>query len=274
MNSVPFLARVEDYLGAWSYEPTRFLIQLECLRGLDLVAHMRAAKAVPAQPTQRVGGSGKPQVAVVPVVGTLMKGQSSLGGSSTVALRQEIRALAADPAVSAIVLAIDSPGGTVAGTAALAADIKAARRAKPVVAQIEDLGASAAYWLASQATAVFANEKTALVGSIGTLQTVTDSSAAAERDGVKVYRFATGPLKGAGTAGTAVTEEMQRYFQGMVEAAQVSFDAAVASGRSLSESRLAKVKTGGVFLATEAQALGLIDGIQSLDRTVAELSRR
>jgi ClpP class serine protease len=165
---------------------------------------------------------------VIEARGLLMKQQSWMGGTATLQLRRDIRAAAADPNVSAILLAIDSPGGTAAGTADLAADVRAAARQKPVWAQIEDLGASAAYWLASQADQVFANTaRRPMVGSIGTYQTVYDLSAAAEQEGVKVFHFATGPLKGAGMPGTPVTEEQQADFQGRVDAVQDSFDAAV-----------------------------------------------
>lgn len=271
--AVPAFSRLADYFGAWCYEPSRFAAQWQFIQGVDLVAHMRSALPAPTPITRMEGVGGKSQVAIIQMAGTLMKSQSSLGGTSTVRLRQEIRAAVRNPQVSAILLAIDSPGGTVAGTADLAADVKAARRQKPVWAHIDDLGASAAYWIASQAGAVFANSPTALVGSIGTIQTVVDSSAAAEKAGVKVLTFATGPLKGAGTPGTTLSEEQQAYFQQMVDASQLEFDAAVKSGRGMSDAKLSKVRTGGVFLASEAQALGLIDGVRSLDRTLAELAK-
>jgi signal peptide peptidase SppA len=216
--------------------------------------------------------SGK-SIARVVVRGTMMKGQSSFGGTSTVALRRDIRQAAADPNVSGILLDIDSPGGTVAGTADLAAEVRAARRRKPVWAHIDDLGASAAYWVASQADQLFANDRTALVGSIGTVLTVYDQSAAAEAQGVKPLVFATGPLKGAGAPGSPVTEEQRNYFQSIVDDSQVSFDAAVKNGRNFTADQLAAVKTGGVFPAAKALDLGLIDGIRSIDRTLEALAR-
>src|SRR5581483_9650939 len=110
--------------------------------------------------------------------GMLMKGQSSMGGTSTVMARRDIRQAVADQDVAGILLAIDSPGGTVAGTDDLAAEVRQARTSKPVWAAIDDLGASAAYWVASQTQRVTVNSPTALVGSIGTLQVIRDLSAA------------------------------------------------------------------------------------------------
>lgn len=265
--SVPAFSMADCY-GLWCYEPSRFTALWDYLRGID----MRAALPQPTPITQRVEGRGKSQVAVIQAVGTLTKGQSWFG-TSTMRLRQEIQSAARDPQVSAILLCVDSPGGSVAGTADLAAEVKAARKQKPVWAQISDLGASAAYWVASQAGAVFANNPTALVGSIGTMQTVVDYSGAAEKAGIKVMTFTSGPLKAAGHPGTPVTDEQAAYFQKLVDAAQVSFDAAVQSGRRLGDGKLAKVRTGEVFLANEAQALGLIDGVQPIEQTLKELAK-
>lgn len=247
----------------------------ECLP--DLMRRMAAPTPHVAMrqppPTLRMepGRNGK-SVAVIDIASVMTKAGSWWGGPGTAQIRQDIRRAAADPNVSGIMLAIDSPGGTVAGTADLAADVREARRSKPVYAQIEDLGASAAYWVASQASAVFANDPTALVGSIGTLLTVYDMSEAAKREGVEAVVFATGELKGTGLPGAPVTEAQRQYLQGVVNATQTYFDAAVKNGRGLSAAELAAVRTGGVFPAATALDLKLIDGIQPAGRTLKALA--
>jgi protease-4 len=126
-------------------------------------------------------------VAVISLTGKLMKQQASMGGgTSTVQARRDIRAAASDPDIGAILLRIDSPGGTAAGTKELADEITAAKTKKPVWAYVEDMAASAAYWAASQASRIIANE-TALVGSIGTYGVVQDTSGMAAMEGVKVH---------------------------------------------------------------------------------------
>ena len=269
---VPHFARFEDYLGAWAYEPERFRGQWELVRRTDLPLHVAAAPAARASSTDMIAAGGGKSIARVAIRGSLMKGQSSFGGTSTVQLRRDIRQAAANPDVRAILLDVESPGGTVAGTADLAAEVKAASRRKPVWAHVDDLAASAAYWVASQADMVFANDRTALVGSIGTIMTVYDYSAAAEKEGVKALVFATGPLKGAGAPGSVVTEAQQAYFQRLIDDAQRSFDAAVKAGRGLSAAELAAVRTGGVFPAGDAVGLKLIDGIRPIDRTLEALA--
>lgn len=272
--SFPPFARWDEYLGHWCVEPVFFARMWRAVELMNLPLHM-AAGPPPKAPTltEMVPARGGKNIAVIKAAGTLMKGQSSLGGAtSTIQLRRELRAAVADPTVSGIMLAIDSPGGTVAGTDAVATDVRRARRAKPVHAFIDDLGASAAYWIASQAGAVYAGSPTALVGSIGTVLTVHDASAAAEREGVKTLVFATGPIKGAGTPGTAVSEEQAAYFQSIVNGIQQHFDSAVRSGRQMTASQLAAVRTGGVWPASEAVGLKLVDGIKSLDQAVEALA--
>jgi signal peptide peptidase SppA len=266
--SVPTYRCVDSAMGLWAIWPGYF----------EYLRHSRVADAVPvplaaaSTPFRMVPGKSGKNLAVIEVNNVLSKA-ASFRGTSSIQIRQNIRQAAADPTVSGIMLAIDSPGGTVAGTADLVSDVKLARRAKPVYAQIQDLGASAAYWVASQADQVFANDKTALVGSIGTLMTVYDMSLAAEKEGIKPFVFATGPLKGAGTPGAPLTDGQQAYFQQLVDDSQASFDAAVRTGRGMSAADLAKVRTGGVFTASQALELKLIDGIRSIDRTLEALAQ-
>jgi signal peptide peptidase SppA len=270
-----------------NFLPTPFPLSVPSYRAADLVwavwrdyfttldpaAFAPSPWSAPAAaPFRMVSGRGGKSLAVVEVNNVLTK-SATWWGTSSVQVRQNVRQAAADPNVSGILLAIDSPGGTVAGTADLAADVRAARRQKPVWAQIQDLGASAAYWVASQADQVFANDRTALVGSVGTLMTVYDMSALAEKAGVKALVFATGPLKGTGAMGAPVTDGQQAYLQQIVDDSQASFDAAVRAGRGMSAKELAAVRTGAVFTAPQALDLKLLDGIRSLDRTLEALAQ-
>lgn len=269
----PEFARLSDYFGLWCYEPLAFAGVWALHAETDLVRHAAAA------PPRRTEGSleftpgkGGQSVAVVRMAGTLMKHTPSMGGTSTVQLRRDVRAAAQDDKVSGILLSIDSPGGTVAGTYELAAEVKAARRKKPVWAHVDDLAASAAYWVASQADAVYAGNPTAQVGSIGTFQVVYDLSKQAEAEGVRPLVFKTGPLKGGAIPGAPVSDEQAAYYQRNVDGVQEHFDAAVRAGRGLSAEELKAVRSGGVFPAAEAAERRLIDGIKGLDATLAALA--
>lgn len=270
---VPTFARLSDYAGFWLCEPLYSQKLWQIVGGIDLAAHVKGGEPEPMKSlVEKVPAPGGKSVSVIRLTGLLMKSASSFGGTSTVQARREIRAAAADPDVSGILLAIDSPGGTVAGTDDLARDVKAAGRTKPVWAHAEDLLASAAYWVASQAQRITANSPTALVGSIGTLQVINDLSAAAEKEGIRTMVFSTGPLKGLGTPGSKVTEEQASHVQSLVNSIQEQFDSAVQKGRGLGAKELAAVRHGGVMTATQALDAKLIDGIQPLQKTLAELT--
>lgn len=272
--SVPHFPRLSEYVGVWAMERSAFLQAAEIIRRMDLPKHV----AETAPPALRSGiekqtVKGK-QIAVIKMTGSLMKQQSSLdgGSTSTVQLRRDIRNAAADPDIAGILLAVDSPGGTVAGTDDLATDIRNAGKEKPVWCHVDDLCASAAYWCASQCDKIYANSVTALVGSIGTLMTVYDMSGMAEKEGIKALVFATGSLKGAGTPGSEITDEQIEYYQGIVSGTQLSFDSAVRKGRSLTDKQLEAVRSGAIYTADDALERKLIDGIQSIDATLSALA--
>lgn len=271
--AVPAFARADEYCGLWAMESTYFSAMWQFASNIDLKAHVEEGAEPLKSVVEKVPITGGKQIAVVKLAGVLMKSQSSFGGTSTIVARREIRAAANDPDVAGILLHIDSPGGTVAGTDDLAQDIRAANRVKPTWAHGEDLLASAAYWIASQTSRITANSKTALIGSIGTIQVIRDFSAAAEKEGIRTLVFATGPLKGLGTPGTKVTDDQIAHVQGLVNATQESFDDAVRKGRGLSAKELANVRHGGVLTAPEAMDKRLIDGIQPVSKTLTELTR-
>ncbi len=212
-------------------------------------------------------------VGVVKLSGPLQKFDSSMGGTNTVIARMAIRMAAADPNLHALMMVADSPGGTTAGTAELAADIAAAAAVKPCYGYAEDLCASAAYWALSQCTKIFANP-TAMIGSIGTVAVIHDSSKAYEMAGVKVHVLATGPLKGAFTDGTEVTEEQLAYYQQLVNDINAFFVAGVAKGRGMSKEKVSKLADGSVVMAGRALKNGLIDDVASFDDVLATLIKK
>jgi signal peptide peptidase SppA len=265
MNEAPF---VEHWLGPWAMRELEFNALAETVRGLDLSSHL----AGPA-PARARDASNDDQytmladgVAMIQLRGRMQKQRASLGSSaSTVDTRRAIRAAVEDPEVGSILLVIDSPGGTVAGTAELAADVAAAAEKKQVVAVVEDIGASAAYWVASQASQVFA-QKTAAVGSIGTYGVVVDSSQSAEKKGYKVHVVRAGDNKGVGTPGSPVTQDHLDQFQDEINALNDCFVSGVADGRGMSVDDVSKLSTGQTWIGEAAVKAGLIDGVKTIDQ--------
>jgi len=269
---------LDQYFGLWAVEEIRFQQMLDQISRMDLKAHVQLHSGDPriiAANVQRENLENAVSIAVVDIQGTLTKRGSSFSrAGAMVRIRQEIRNAARDPEIHGIVLRIDSPGGTVAGTADLAREVAAAAAKKPVFAFAEDLTASAAYWIASQAEKIYANDATAEIGSIGIYAGLYDVSAMAAMEGVKAVLIKSGKFKGIGFPGTEITEEQKAYWQEIVDKTQKEFSAVVAAGRKLPLAQVNQLADGRVFKAADAVDLGLIDGIQSFDQTLLDLAQR
>lgn len=279
LSPIASLPRLDQYFGVWSIDAARGAALFQHAAAIDLSAHVASSKpprlesAIDVMDLPAPGNPSQTQrIATVFATGTLTKAGTSIDSSSSLAqFRRDVRQVAADPTVDGILLIIDSPGGTVAGTADAAAAVADATASKPVFAYVEDLAASAAYWIASQADSITANHATAMVGSIGTYLVVYDSSQAAKNAGIKAHLFTTGPLKGAGAPGTPITPEQAAHFQQLVEQTNQQFLLAIAKGRQLDAGYVDTLATGATWLAAEALDNGLIDQIAGLDQTVSQL---
>jgi len=257
------------HMGLWMVEPHEFGRIVEAVKAgaFPMKAAFPEESNGEFQP-----GPDENGLALVPLFGPMTKGASKYEGASTVMTRLAVKDAARNPDVRAIMLHVDSPGGMVAGTAELADEVSAASRIKPVHAHIDDMAASAAYWVASQATKVTAN-RLAQVGSIGTVAVVEDTSGAAELAGVKVHVISTGKHKGGFVDGAPVTKDQLADLQERVDGMNEHFLAAVSAGRGMSMGEVRKLADGRVHLAEQALALGLIDEISSLEDAYLELAR-
>lgn len=190
------------------------------------------------------------------------------GGVSSRAVSKQLAAALNDDEVTSIMLNFDSPGGTTDGTEELANNIRKTNAQKPVFAYADGLCCSAAYWCASQCSAIGAMG-TALVGSIGTLLVLRDTSKAYSEMGIKVHVIATGDYKGAGTPGSPITKKQLDKFQNMVNGINDVFVTAVAEGRGVNEEVAKNWATGEIWTGTQAADMGLIDEVCSFDEFCA-----
>ena len=181
-------------------------------------------------PAYEVSGT----TAIVPIVGTILNKTSGLeamcGGFSCQDFRQTLRGVAADDSVKNIVLNISSGGGIITGVPEAADLIAQVAKVKPVYAYTDDVIASAAYWLASQANGIFAS-KSAEVGSIGIYMALLDTSAMFQMEGVKLELFKAGTNKAMGLPGTSLTDDQRTILQASVDKAYQQFTAYVNAKR-------------------------------------------
>jgi signal peptide peptidase SppA len=171
------------------------------------------------------------------------------GATSSEEIGDAIREAAGRDDIKAVFLNIDSPGGTVAGTPELANAVAALDKKKPVYAFSSGLMCSAAYWVASQARAIYATPS-AQVGSIGVVQAVIDNSAALDKAGIKVEVFSVGKYKAMGAPGTPLTDDQRELISSNLAEIAGEFHAAVlAKGRAIP----AEAMEGQTFSGKQAQ---------------------
>ena len=218
----------------------------------------RATKSTP-NPIQLHG-----KTAIVNVIGTIHK-------DKTRELMDTFKRIEHDRTVSNVLLCIDSPGGQLDSLADLSTMIQRGRKSKRLIAYCDDHALGAAYWIASQESGIYANS-TAMIGDLGVYTTVTDSSKQAERSGLRVHVIRSGEHKGAGTPGTEITPEQLAEAKRLVDRFGKLFVESVARGRGVSESIAKRWADGRVHVGAQAKALGLINGVETFETTLARLS--
>jgi len=208
-------------------------------------------------------------IAIVRIAGPMVKGKSSPFVSNYAAIGDALDELLETPPL-AVVLSIDSPGGMVAGAEDCVKKINQLAEKTLVVASVAGDCLSAAYRLASQCGSIWATEDSN-IGSLGTYWQLLDFSQAFAQDGIRSVLLTTGPLKGVGTVGEAISEEQQAFLQSKVDEMNARFMQDLTAGRGLSAEQLAAVSDGRWWLAAEAAGLGLVDQLGSLDDVLAAI---
>lgn len=219
-------------------------------------------------------------VAILDAIGPLFRRANLMtaisGATSYDILRQDLQAALDNPAIKAIILNIDSPGGEANGTSELAQAVYDARGAKPIIAYIGGTGASAAYWLASAADQVVI-APTAVLGSIGVQVAYRES---APKAGEKVYRFvsAQSPNKNPEIGTPAADAQIQQTIDAMagVFVGDVARNRQNAIGAESFEKATETVLTdfgkGGIFVGQAAVEAGLADSIGTFETVLAGLT--
>lgn len=255
-------------------ENVRRIVDAHGIIGLRQLAEIRAdvrerAAAGPAAP-RSAGG-----VLVLRTIGLMTQRGGTVDSApttSSAALAEEVRAAAANQAVSAMVLEWDSPGGEVYGVAELAAAIREARASKPVVSVANSLSASAAYWAAAQATEVMVTPS-GEVGSVGVYALHQDVSAAAEREGVKYTFISAGKYKTEGSPYAPLGEEAMAAMQSNVDRYYGMFVGDLAKGRRVSVEQVRDgFGQGRVVGAKAAVEAGMADSVGTLDDAIRRAS--
>ncbi|RJQ56343.1 MAG: signal peptide peptidase SppA [Actinobacteria bacterium] len=209
------------------------------------------------------------QVALIHLDGVI-----AAGGDSTVSTPEEIgealRRADRTPTVKAIVLRVDSPGGTAAASQEIAMEVE--RTKKPVVVSIADVGASGGYMVSAAADEIVALPASE-VGSIGVIIQLPNIQGLADKYGVKMGIIKQGKHKDMGNPFRPLTEEERRILQADTKVTYDQFIEQVAKGRDLPVAKVRELATGRVWVGTEARELGLVDRLGTLQDAIDRAGR-
>lgn len=208
-------------------------------------------------------------IAVIFANGAIMDGEETpgnVGGDTTAA---QIRGARLDPKVKAIVLRVNSPGGSVSASETIRAELAAAKDAgKPVVVSMGGMAASGGYWISTPANYIVANSST-LTGSIGIFGVINTVENSLDSIGVHTDGVATSPLADVSMT-KSLPAEVQQMMQLTIENGYKRFITLVAQSRHSTPEQIDKIAQGHVWTGQDAKANGLVDSLGDFDDAVAK----
>ena len=211
---------------------------------------------------------GLPLIAIVPVEGTIVPGDSEEGmaGSDTITGYIDMVLEAED--LAAVVLRVNSPGGSVFASDLIRRKLAEVRAAEiPVVVSMGSVAASGGYWIAAEADEIWALPTT-ITGSIGAFSAFPTIEGVIDYIGVKVDGLGTTPLAGAASLNRGLSPEMSNIVQALSYGAYEDFIELVATGRNISDADVREIAEGIVWIGADAAEIGLVDQLGGLQQAV------
>jgi protease-4 len=202
------------------------------------------------------------KIAVIYIEGLLVTDNipDGLGYASSNNIVKSIRDAQDDKSIKAIVLRINSPGGTPVAAQEIYEQVNKTSSVKPVVVSMGDMATSAAYYISSPSNKIVANPDT-FTGSIGVIWIFENRSAFYNKEGVEYYIAKSGPYKDVGSDWRGLTDEEKQYVNRIVTQSYHHFVSAVAEGRSMPLSKVEELADGRIFTGQEAKDIGLVDEV-------------
>ena len=249
----------------WLSTPSALRMVLDIANRETDIEAVAAKLGRPLDNTRSVEMRGN--IAVIPVTGTIVRYSSFFteicGGVSTEMLSRDLNTALNDESVETIVFNIDSPGGEASGVAELSEMIKEAREKKKVVAYVDDMAASAGYWIASAASEIHAS-KTSMVGSIGVVFTLREKTGS----GIEIVSNVS-PRKRPDISTAEGISQIQAWADKLGDI----FVDSVALNRGVSsDTVLEKFGQGDMLVGREALEAGMVDSITTFEALIAKLT--
>ena len=203
-------------------------------------------------------GFGEDKVALVRVEDVIL---------DSTKINSQLKKWAKDDSVKAIVLRINSPGGAVAPSQEIFAEVERAGRKKPVVASMGAVAASGGYYIAAPCKAIYANPGT-VTGSIGVIMNLANMQKLLDKIGYDPMVIKSGKLKDAGSPYRPMTEEERKYFQAVADDIHTQFVEDVARSRKMEVELVRRLADGRIFTGRDAVELKLVDKTGDLREAV------
>jgi len=226
-----------------------------------------------AHADMKIHADGKPRVGVIVAAGEILDGDQppgTVGGDSTARLIRQARL---DKNIKAIVLRVDSPGGSVNASEEIYRELVAMRSAgKPVIVSMSTLAASGGYYISAPADEIWASPAT-LTGSIGIFAIIPTIDKTLGKIGVTVDGVGTTPLAGQLRIDRPMTDDSRALLQSQIGRGYDEFLQRVSSGRKKTREEIDSIAQGRVWAGTDAKRLGLVDQLGSFDDAVRSAAR-
>ncbi len=194
------------------------------------------------------------KVGVIKIEGIIMESKETI---------DQIHRFRDDGSIAAVVLRVDSPGGTVGASQEIHDEVKKLAEKKPVVVSMGQVAASGGYYVSCPAHSIYANQGT-ITGSIGVIMEVTNLEGFLDWIKIKNVSIKSGEFKDAGSPYRAMTDKEKAYLQSLVDEMHGQFESAVAEGRDMAIKDVKVLATGKIYTGQTAKEIGLVDEIGNL----------
>ncbi|WP_019948019.1 signal peptide peptidase SppA [Hymenobacter aerophilus] len=219
-------------------------------------------------------GSGSDKIAVVYAEGDIVTGKGGNSSIGSTRFAEAIRKARLDKNVKAVVLRINSPGGSSLASDIIYREVMLTKKVKPVIASMSDVAASGGYFIAMGCDTIVAHPTT-ITGSIGVFGVLPNLGPfLSDKIGITTDRVTTGHFSDFPTVTRALTPYETQQFQAEINRIYADFTTKAAAGRNMPVERLRRFASGRVWSGTDAKARGLVDVLGSMDDALAIAARR
>lgn len=249
----------------------------EPFKQVTLADYAKIAKDMADAPRKGGGeapkSSSRGRIAVVYAEGEIVDGEGDNGNVGSTRFSRELRKLRQDENVKAIVLRVNSPGGSASASEVIQREIRLIKKVKPIVVSMGTYAASGGYWISTYGDRIFA-ESTTITGSIGVFGIQFDVKKLANDFGITFDSVKTGRFADALTISRPKTSEELAVFQRMVDWIYGEFVGKVAESRKLDRAAVEEIAQGRVWSGIEAQKIGLVDELGGLEAAIAYAAKK